>query len=181
MRRLFFFAMMIVTSLVNVAQDTTEAADASIDDMLTAFLADEGQGTDILNKARGATVLTLSSDNEYVINVTAAQDGWWKILEIWQVGGDDDSEVVLEGSDTGEYWIHHSALGLGTRNYGYQELSLRDAPEEEANVVFTFNEELVLMPLDIQGDWVKVKVDGYDIVGWIEAEWLCSNPLTNCC
>ncbi len=103
-----------------------------------------------------------------------------KVLEIWRVG-DDDSEVVLEGSDTGEYWIHHSSLGLGTRNYGSQELCLRDAPDEEGKVVFTFNEEMILMPLDIQGDWVKVKVDGYDIVGWIEAEWLCSNPLTNCC
>jgi hypothetical protein len=47
--------------------------------------------------------------------------------------------------------------------------------------VFTFDKEMLLMPLDIHGDWVKVQVDGYDIIGWIEAEWLCSNPLTNCC
>ena len=180
MRRFFFIAIMLATALVTMAQDTTEAADVSLDNTLAAFLADEGQGTNILNKARGATVMTLSSDFDYVFSLTAPLDGWWKIIGIWQVG-DDESELVLEGSDTGEYWVHYSALGLGTRNYGYQELSLREAPDEEANVVFTFNEEMVLMPLDMQGDWVKVMVDGYDIVGWIEAEWLCSNPLTNCC
>ena len=180
MRRVFFFTMMLVTSLMTIAQDMTEAADILIDYPFTAFLADEGQGTNILNKARGATVMTLSSENDYIFTLTAPQDGWWKILDIWNVG-DDDSEVVLEGSDTGEYWIHYTAIGLGTRNYGNQELSLRDAPDEEGNVVFTFNVELLVMPLDIQGDWVKVKVDGVDITGWIETEWLCSNPLTNCC
>ena len=180
MRRIFFFAMMLVTSLVIVAQDNTEAANVSTGEPFMAFLADEGQGTNILNKARGATVMTLSSDFDYIFNLTAPQDGWWKVLEIWRVG-DDDSEVVLEGSDTGEYWIHHSALGLATRNYGQEELYLREAPDEGAKVIYTFNKELLLMPLDIQGDWVKVKVDGYDIIGWIEAEWLCSNPLTNCC
>lgn len=180
MRRVFFIAMMLVTSLVTMAQETTEAAIIIFDDPFTAFLSDEGQGTNILNKASGATVMTLSYDYDCIFTLTTPQDGWWKILEIWRVG-DDDSEITLEGSDTGEYWIHYSALGLGTRNYGYQELSLRDAPDEEGNVIYTFNEELVLMPMDIQGDWVKVKVDGYDIIGWIEAEWLCSNPLTNCC
>ena len=115
-----------------------------------------------------------------IFYLTTPQDGWWKVLEIWRVG-DDDSEVVLEGSDTGEYWIHHLALGLATRNYGQEELYLREAPDEGAKVIYTFNKELLLMPLDVQGDWVKVKVDGYDIIGWIEAEWLCSNPLTNCC
>ena len=180
MRRIFFFAMMLVTSLVTIAQETTDAVIIISDDPLTAFLSDEGQGTNILNKARGATVMTLSSENDYIFTLTTPEEGWWKILEIWQVG-DDESEVILEGSDTGEYWIHYLALGLGTRNYGFEELCLRDAPNEEGNVVYTFNEELVLMPLDIQGDWVKVKVDGYDITGWIEAEWLCNNPLTNCC
>ena len=129
MRRIFFFAMMLVTSLVTVAQDNTEAANVSTGEPFMAFLADEGQGTNILNKARGATVMTLSSDFDYIFYLTAPQDGWWKVLEIWRVG-DDDSEVVLEGSDTGEYWIHHSALGLGTRNYGSQELCLRVVPDE---------------------------------------------------
>ena len=111
--------------------------------------------------------------------LTTPQDGWWKILEIWTA--EDDEPVSMTGSDTGEYWIHYSNLGIGTRNYGGQCLALRTAPDEEADIVYRFTQELELMPLDIQGDWVQVKVDGYDIVGWIEAEWLCSNPLTNCC
>lgn len=180
MRRFIFISVMLAASLVTMAQNSTEAIDVSLDDTFTAFLADEGQGTNILDKARGTTVMTLSSDADYVFVLSAPQDGWWKILEIWKVG-DDDSDVILEGSDTGEYWIHYLALGVDTRNYGGQELYLRDAPDEDASVVFTFDKEMLLMPLDIHGDWVKVQVDGYDIVGWIEAEWLCSNPLTNCC
>ena len=89
--------------------------------------------------------------------------------------------TALAGSDTGEYWIHYSALGLGTSNYGGQELHLHAAPHQDADIVFTFNKELTVMPLDFDGDWIKVKVDGCDVIGWIENEWLCSNPLTNCC
>lgn len=45
---------MLAASLVTLAQNSSEAIDVSLDDTFTAFLADEGQGTNILNKARGA-------------------------------------------------------------------------------------------------------------------------------
>ena len=169
MKNVFLLASLLVSVFTLNAQDT-----------LVAYLSAEGMMTHILNKARGGTVMTLSIDTDYVLTLTTPQDGWWKIVDICPAG-DDDSEVVLEGSDTGEYWIHFRNLGLGTSNYGGQELYLRDAPDNNANIVFTFNQEMELMPMDIQGNWVKVMVDGYGIVGWIEAEWLCSNPLTNCC
>ncbi len=76
MRRFFFFAMMLVMSLVTVAQGTIETTNVSTGEPFTAFLADEGQGTNILNKARGATVMTLSSDFDYIFTLTAPQDGW---------------------------------------------------------------------------------------------------------
>ena len=169
MKNVFLLASLLVSVFTLNAQDT-----------LVAYLSPDGMMTHILNKARGGTVMSLSNDTDYVLTLTTPQDGWWKIVDIW-TACDDDSEVVLEGSDTGEYWIHFRALGLGTSNYGGQELYLRDAPDDNANIVFTFNQEMELMPMGIQGDWVKVMVDGYVIVGWIEAEWLCSNPLTNCC
>ena len=164
---LFVFALMAVA--------------ASAQTTMVAFLSDDVLTTDILNKPMGATAMTLSSEVAYMFSLTSPTDGWWKIEEIWNAEDDEDPTAVLTGSDTGEYWIHYSHLGLGTRNYGGQTLTLRAAPDENADVVFSFDTEVLVMPLDVQGDWVQVMIDGNYAVGWIEAEWLCDNPLTNCC
>ncbi len=170
MKKNVLLAVLLVTAFTDGAQEK----------MLIAFLDCDPPCSYILNKPSGATVMTLSYDEPYLFTLSSPQDGWWKINDLWNAADDEDT-TSLAGSDTGEYWIHYSAIGLGTSNYGGQELHLRAAPDPEADIVFTFNQELMLMPLDVQGDWVKVKVDGDDIIGWIEAEWLCSNPLTNCC
>ena len=170
MKKIIMLTVLLVTAFTVCAQEKT----------LVAFLDGDPTYTHILNKPSGATVMTLSYDEPYIFSLTSPRDGWWKINDMWNAADDEDT-TLLVGSDTGEYWIHFSALGLGTSNYGGQELHLRAAPDPEADIVFTFNQELMLMPLDFDGDWVKVKVDGSDIIGWIENEWLCSNPLTNCC
>ena len=170
MKKIVLLAVLLVTAFTVDAQEK----------MLIAFLDCDPPCSSILNKPSGATVMTLPYDEPYMFTLSSPQDGWWKINDLWNAADDEDT-TSLVGSDTGEYWIHFSVLGLGTSNYGGQELHLRAAPDLEADIVFTFNQELMLMPLDVQGDWVKVKVDGDDIIGWIEAEWLCSNPLTNCC
>ena len=169
MKRIIILAVVFFTALAGSAQAT-----------MIAYLSNDELTTNILNKARGATAMTLSSEVAYIFTLTSPTDGWWKIEEIFNAEDDEDPTAVLTGSDTGEYWIHYSALGLGTRNYGGQSLTLRADPDEDAEIVFTFDNELEVMPLDVEGDWVQVMVDGYGIIGWIEAEWLCSNPLTNC-
>ena len=170
MKKIVMLTVLLVTAFTVGAQEK----------MLIAFLDGDPPYTHIVNKPSGATVMTLPYDEAYIFSLTSPQDGWWKINDLWNAADDEDT-TSLAGSDTGEYWIHFSALGLGTSNYGGQELYLRAAPHQDADIVFTFNQELTLMPLDVDGDWIKVQVDGYDIVGWIENEWLCSNPLTNCC
>ena len=170
MKRIIIFAVVFFTALAGSAQA-----------MMIAYLSTDELTTNILNKPSGATVMTLSSEECYIFSLTSPTDGWWKIEEICNAVDDEDPAAALTGSDTGEYWIHYSALGLGTRNYGGQTLTLRAAPDENADAVFTFDTELEVMPIDVQGDWVQVMVDGYYIIGWIEAEWLCNNPLTNCC
>ncbi|MBQ6080252.1 MAG: hypothetical protein IJK93_08250 [Muribaculaceae bacterium] len=169
MKKILLITILFVTALAASAQDT-----------ISAYLSCDPPMAYILNKPRGATVMTLSYEKSYVFSLTSPQEGWWKIVEFWNAEDDEDT-TVLEGSDTGEYWIHYTALGLGTRNYGGQEIFLRAEPDEDAAIVYTTNREIELMPMDVRGDWVKVMVDGQDIEGWIEAEWICSNPLTNCC
>ena len=170
MKQIIILAVVLFTALAGSSQTT-----------MFAYLSYDELTTNILNKPSGATAMTLSSEVPYIFSLTSPTDGWWKVEEIWNAEDDEDPSAELTGSDTGEYWIHYSALGLGTRNYGGQSLTLRAAPNEDADIVFTFSEELEVMPMDVQDDWVQVMVDGYYIIGWIEAEWLCSNPLTNCC
>ena len=174
MKKILTMVVMLVTAFSISAQD-----------MLEAMLKDADKTTNIRNSPGGSVAMKLNSGNDdsmkaYVFMLTSPLNGWWKIVNLWNAV-DDEEETVLQGSDTGEYWIHYSVLGVDTRNYGGQELYLRDGPDEDANIVFTFTQELTLMPLDVKDDWAKVKVQGFDIVGWIELEWLCSNPLTNCC
>lgn len=172
MKRITILAILFAATLGVCAQDS-----------LVAFIMDDDFVVNLLNKPSGATAMSLPSDDEsmtYMLELTSPVDGWWKVIDIW-LAEDDEVVPTLTGSDTGEYWIHYSELGLATSNYGGQSLTLKDAPDSDAKVVFTTTDELFVMPLDIQGDWVKVKVDGNGIEGWIEAHWLCSNPLTNCC
>ena len=168
MKKILFLSMLFLAALMGSAQD-----------LMVAYLDCDPPLANILNKPSGATVMQLSYDEIYIFTLTSPQDGWWKIEELWTA--EEDETMSLTGSDTDEYWIHYSNLGVGTRNYGGECLTMRSDPDEEADIIFTFTQELTLMPIDIQNGWVKVQVDGYDIIGWIEAEWLCSNPLTNCC
>ena len=42
-------------------------------------------------------------------------------------------------------------------------------------------EELQLHPVGVTDGWIKVKTSDGKYTGWIEDEWICDNPLTNCC
>ena len=154
---------------------------ASAQDTISVYLSDDDPTglTNIRNKPMGAKVMQLSSDDIYIFSLTSPQDGWWKIVELWTV--EDDVTDSLAGSDTGEYWVHYSVLGIGTRNYGQNEkLPLRSEPSKRAAVSYTLKGEQTVHPIDVKGSWVKVKTADGKGQGWVEDEWLCSNPLTTC-
>ena len=105
--------------------------------------------------------------------------GWWKLAEKPSYA-EEDVDIPLQPSATG-YWIHYSTVGFGTRNYGGQTLHLRKSPDDKAPITYSFSKELTLHPIGVQGDWVKVKTSDGKHSGWIEMDWICANPLTNCC
>ncbi len=105
--------------------------------------------------------------------------GWWKLAEKPSYA-EEDVDIPLQPSATG-YWIHYSMVGFGTRNYGGQTLHLRKSPDDKAPITYSFSKELTLHPIGVQGDWVKVKTSDGKHSGWIEMDWICANPLTNCC
>ena len=168
MKKVIIFTLLFLTALSAGAQDT-----------FTAFLWDNDLMTNLRDSPKGSVVITVSADDAYVFDITTPRNGWWRVVSYYNAANYDE-DTSLEGSSTGEYWIHYSVIAVSSRNYGGEDIYLRDAPDEDANLVAIFNEEVILRPMDIQGDWVKVKLDNTEIVGWIEAEWLCSNPLTNC-
>jgi len=147
---------------------------------LSVYISDQdGQFTNVRNAPRGKVTDKIPASVDAILTVESPQNGWWKVS-----GGTyetvDGDVIRLKGSSKG-CWVHSSVLCLGTRNYGGERLTLRQSPSAKSAVAYSFKEEILVRPVDIKGDWVKVKTSDGKHVGWIEAEWLCSNPVTNCC
>ena len=137
-----------------------------------------GKFTNVRNAPKGKVVDKIPTDVCAMIGVEKPTNGWWKLTDNTYETGDFDGK--LKGSTTG-YWIHYSVLAMGTRNYGKEKLTLRKLPDAKSVAVYSFTEEILLRPIEIKDDWVKVKTTDGKYTGWIEIEWLCGNSLTNCC
>ena len=138
----------------------------------------KGKFSNVRNTPNGKVVDRIPTSESAMIGVEKPTNGWWKIIgNNYDTG---DVQGTLKSSDTG-LWIHYSVVGMGTRNYGGQTLVLRQAPDAKSAKVYQFSKEIILRPMDIKDDWVKVKTTDGKYTGWIEMEWLCGNALTNCC
>ena len=146
---------------------------------LDVFLWDDGP-TNLRNAPKGKIAVTLPYGDEYIYTLIVGEcvNGWLKVLYV----GALDKELPFRMIDFDELWIHYSVIGTGTRNYGGQTLYLYDEPDENSSVNYSFKEEIVLHPIETDVDgWVKVKTLDGKHEGWIQTEWLCGNPVTNCC
>ena len=128
----------------------------------------------------GAIVFKLDHNEPgYTVELYEAWNGWFRISpEIETV---DQDPIVLKSKQA---WIHGSQLGADTRNYGGEKLTFRTRPNANSPIVFTINEEIGVSYVDMVKGWIKVKYtpekSKKSFVGWIETEWLCPNPVTNC-
>jgi len=171
-KKLFSLSVMLFFALLCNAQ------------ALGVFIFDkDGPYSNVRNSPNnGKVVDRIPVDASAMLGVENPVNGWWRIVgDCYDAIGEEDfEEFKLKGSTTG-YWIHYSVIAVGTRNYGGQHLSLRAEPKANSRVVYTIKEETTVRPVEIKGDWVKVKtIDGKGF-GWIEADWLCGNSVTNCC
>ena len=151
---------------------------------LGVFIFDEnGPYSNVRNSPNNGKVVDRIPVNvSAMLGVEKPVNGWWRIVDDCYdaIGEVDFEEFELKGSTTG-YWIHYSVIAVGTRNYGREQLFLRSEPKASSRIVYTIKEETLVRPVEIKGDWVKVKtIDGKGF-GWIEADWLCGNSVTNCC
>ena len=162
------------TTTEEITETTSETTISK--NALHVYLNDpDKSGTNIRKTPKGDVVMQLipkGEDDHYFITLSEVKDGWFKIEKI---SGMEVENIEIEGS---EGWIHGSVLGVDTRNYGRQTLDLLDAPKS-GKVVGTIKEEVYGLKLkDMDGEWVKVEYKG--VLGWINSEWLCGNPLTTC-
>lgn len=170
-KKLFSLSVMLLFALLCNAQS------------LGVFIFDsDGPYTNVRNKPSGKVVDKIPVNASAMLVVETPKNGWWRVVgDCYDAIGEGDfEEFELKGSTTG-YWIHYSCLGVGTRNYGGQHLKLYSEPTTRSSVVYTIKEETVVRPVEIKGEWVKVKTSDGKGFGWIQVEWLCGNSVTNCC
>ncbi len=171
MKTKFFLLMLMLFA-------TTTAGRAQ---SIGAFLSDnDGPYTNVRNAPSGKIVAKIDHKNSPTFVLDSPKDGWWHIVGNSYEIAEEGTEVTLKGSKTG-YWIHHSVVAIATRNYGGETLKLRKRPSGKSAVTWSFKEETTLHPIEVSGTWVKVRTADGKHTGWIEEEWLCDNPLTNCC
>ena len=145
-----------------------------------AFLNDsDPNGANVREVPGGKVIKVLRTDVEWMIDVCEAWNGWFRISPIIDSGEVDAIELKTENC-----WIHGSLMASDTRNYGGQSLNFHTKPDDKSVVAFTVNQEVRVTFIDIMKDWAKVcytNESGKKLIGWIELEWLCPNPYTNCC
>ena len=128
----------------------------------------------------GAIVFKLDHNEPgYTVELYEAWNGWFRISP--EIDPVEQGPIVLKSKQA---WIHGSQLGACTRNYGGEKLTFRTRPDANSPIAFTIEEEICVSYVDMVKGWIKVKYtpekSRKSFVGWIETEWLCSNPVTTC-
>ena len=129
----------------------------------------------------GGTIVFKLDHNEpgYTVDLYEVWNGWFRISP--QIETVDQGPIVLKSKQA---WIHGSQLGADTRNYGGEKLTFRTRPDANSPIAFTIEEEIGVSYVDMVKGWIKVKYtpkkSRKSLIGWIETEWLCPNPVTTC-
>ena len=105
-----------------------------------------------------------------IVHLTAsAPNGWVQINRAEKV----DGTVVFEKKG----WVSGNTLGTSTRGYGTRGVKLR-GEGKAGRVVGTVPPEAEVRVAGCAGDRVKVKYR--NLVGWLDPDAQCPNPVTLC-
>ena len=178
MKTMIWALMLLLCQTPALAAEPADAARIGKQPLQVYLMDQTAQATNIRSAPSGQIIQQLASQNgDYMLTVTEPVNGWWRIADHVIEDVSSGKRVTIPPSGG---WLHYSVLGLGSRNYGGEELTLYAEPSTQAKAVFSFRDERSLRPMDAQGKWVKVMTMDGRHRGWILREWLCGNPLTNC-
>lgn len=124
-------------------------------------------GISLYDEPNGTPTLKLNDDDEHILTTTVVDNGWSKVIKGEGVEG---GALEIPG---GYGWIKNTEIGVSIR----QTKSLWGNPERDVEIG-TIEQEMSVNILDKYIDWVQIEHKG--LIGWIEAEWLCGNPVTTC-
>lgn len=132
------------------------------------YLDDEDTYSNIRDSPKGNIVLKINSKYSYgyILNVIDFKDGWLKINKISGVEEYEISEF--------EGWIHSSIVGVATTH----NIDLFDKPNSKTKVGKLIGEQDTFKIKDVYCQWIKIEYKG--VIGWVESEKICGNPVTTC-
>jgi SH3-like domain-containing protein len=135
----------------------------------------DNSGTNIRNSPGGEIIYKIMPVNfpdGCCFDIIEASNGWFKISGL--IHG-IENDINLPNN---QGWVHKSVISIGTRNYGDQPIKLYDVPNGKNVVSVIRTTDYGLRINDICGSWVQIIYKGK--IGWVQDDWLCGNPWTNC-
>lgn len=145
----------------------------------TAYVKDPdlANPTNIRKTPGGEVITELERGSDYMVEIVGQKNGWFKIS---RVDVFDNNAIDVPGQFG---WMHHSVLAVRTRNYANQKLNLYLLPEKTSKITGVIKEETEVRFTKINKNYVFIRFtdsNGKKVEGWINKEWLCGNPVTNC-
>ena len=180
MKKVIIFLLVLLMQLstafaaepASVQQTSIEEKDAKMVDFIV--IAE----SNIRTGANRKIVYTIPKTGAWTLTIDRIEKGWCHIADGLVIENEDGRDVKLRGSRTG-YWVHNSQLTA--RGMGNGGVTLYAEPYRTARVVFSETSECNFCPIELRGDWVRVRIIGTTTEGWLPITEICSNPLTNCC
>lgn len=135
-------------------------------------------GTNVRQTPNGVVMrILMPNEHSYMVNVLEEWNGWFRIDNpIQQL---DTEEDLYSDGDMPTLWIHSSLLGCTT----LRDVQLLKEPSSSSPVSIRIGADVVVYPMAIKGEWVKVKhtnSSNKSFTGWVKASSLCGNPITLC-
>ena len=133
-----------------------------------AYIDDKDDYSNIRESPSGPIVLKLNNTYGYgyILNVIDYENGWLKINSI---SGVDEYEISnFEG------WIHGSIVGAATT----YNLELLDKPNGKTKIGTLKGEHDTFKIKEVYCEWIKIDCNG--LVGWVQSDKICGNPVTTC-
>lgn len=147
--------------------------------LLTAYVQDPDKKnpTNIRKDPGGEILVALEKGGEYMVEIIGQKNSWFKINKIYVF---DVDAVDIPGKIG---WMHYSVLAVRTRNYADQKLNVYSSPDKTSKIVGVIKIETEVRFTKIYNDYLLIRFTdskGKNIEGWINKDWLCGNPVTNC-
>jgi len=148
-------------------------------DIVEAYISDSSKlPTNVRATPSGDIITKLAHGEDYMLKIVDKKGRWFKVEYI----NTPEASIALPNN---EGWIHGSVIGFETRNYGGEKIDIRSHPKR--GVIHSFSDLKQVKLVDYM-DYEEIiyfaKIEYFDhgekLIGWVDIDNLCGNPLTTC-